>query len=414
MTGTMPPMLMEHAENNLGVPPLVDSRVLLQFCQAVQSYGDSVGSHDEVAAKLRVLNATLADLRNVATLCRFAVLGHPHSFQRLYDEMHCLSVDFRGPFSDSDGECSEDEPDTRTDLTAAIDLFTGASFISKGDCERRDRLIGALVHAIEAAIAFPVTFSVEAATYIGQGTGDISPLFASIVIANATRRLLESDYRCIPLAPGNTRTRLERMGRRWMRSNPVTAFFDTVSGPRVVRIVRWEEPAGTTLDDAHFGDPVTLLLHRREPEFQQDGMKECPDDNGLSDLGVVFCPHQPTPVLRIVEDGLEVRVPEFACTGPIAVVKKSADFTGVGQIIDTWFSWYPTEMQASIFGSVRMDQWAYPFAFRRPVIEISKFPRSISGRVPTGTSPVTRPTAARVPVTVSGASPQMASKGGSQ
>lgn len=406
-------MLMEHAENNLAVPTLIDRRVLLQFCQAVQSYGDSVGSHDEVAARLRALNATLADLRNLATLCRFAVLGHPHSFQRLYDEMHCLSVDFRSALSDTDAECSEDEPDTRTDLTAAIDLFAGASFISKDDCERRDRLIGALVHAIQAAIAFPVTFSVEAAAYIGQGTGAISPLFASIVIANATRRLLESDYCCIPLAPRNTRARLERMARRWMRSNPVTAFFDKVSGPRVVRIVRWEEPADTRLDDAHFGDPVTLLLHRREPEFQQDGRKECPDDNGFSGLGVVFCPHQPAPVLRIMEDGLQVRVPQFACTGPIAVVKKSADFAGVGQVIDTWFSWYPTEMQASIFGSVRMDLWAYPFAFGRPIIEILNIPRSISGGpVPSGTSSASRP-AARGSVALSGASP-LASQGDSR
>jgi hypothetical protein len=401
MTGTMPPMLMEHAENNLAVPPLVDLRVLLQFCQAVQSYGDSVGSHDEVAARLRTLNATLADLRNLATLCRFAVLGHPHAFQRLADEMHCLSVDFDGPLDDTEGEFAEDEPDTRTDMTAAIDLFAGASFISKGDCERRDRLVVALVHAIEAAIAFPVTFSAEAAAYIGQGTGDISPLFASIVIANATRRLLESDSQCIPLAPRDTRARLECMARRWMRSNPVTSFFDTISGPRIARVVHWEDPARTRPDDARYGDPVTLLLRRDDAEERRDGMEMSSSCAGMEGLAVMFCPHQPAPVLRVVEDGLEVRVPEFASTGPIAVLKQNADFTKVGQVIDAWFSWYPTEMQASIFESVRMDMWAYPYAFGRPILEIAKTFRNGDGLVPVGTMPATMPLS-RVPVPSTG------------
>jgi hypothetical protein len=94
----------------------------------------------------------------------------------------------------------------------------------------------------------------------------------------------------------------------------------------------------------------------------------CGDD--LRDLSVMFCPHQPAPVVRIVEDGLEVRVPEGAVTGPIAVVHSKPDFTKVGVVIDDYFRRYPTETNASIFGMARMDVWAWPFAFGRPILEI--------------------------------------------
>ena len=417
-TSANPMLMMEHAENTLGVPPLVNPGVLLDFCQAVQRYGESIGAQDEVAAKVRVLQATLGDLRNLGVMSRFATLGHPHSFARVLDEMYCISVDFpTGPLEiDRDGEFCEDELDSRVDLTAALDLFAGASFVSKDDRAQRDAFVLSLVRAIEAAIAFPVTYSVEASTFIGKGTGEISPLHASIVIANATRRLLQGDYLCIPRAPRDLRGRLEHMARHWMRSNPVTTFFDVVSGPQLRRIVHWEDPTRTQPDDAHVGDPVTLLLDRHRRRGDEAGSQTggatssmrgndgklaataasmtatspmgamafsdsttmqdqvdaygdpCGDD--LRGLSVMFCPHQPAVVLRLVQDGLEVRVPEGAVTGPIAVVHSKPDFTKVGAVIDDYFRRYPTEMNASIFGMVRMDMWAWPFAFGRPILEI--------------------------------------------
>jgi len=384
-----PMLMMEHAENTLGVPPLVAPSVLLNFCQAVQSYAASIGAQDEVSVKLRILQATLGDLRNLGIMSRFAILGHPHSFARVLDEMYCISVDFpTGPLEiDKHGEFCEDELDTRVDLTAALDLFAGASFVSKDDRAQRDALVVALVRAIEAAIAFPVTYSVEAATFIGKGTGEISPLHASIVIANATRRLLQGDYLCIPRAPRDLRDRLEHMARHWMRSNPITTFFDVVSGPRLRRIVHWEDPSRSQPDDARVGDPVTLLLDRRgmsstdqaTPSMSMSMSTTAPDQvdaygdpcgDDLRGLSVMFCPHQPAPVVRIVEDGLEVRVPEGAVTGPLAVVHSKPDFTKVGVVIDDYFRRYPTETNASIFGMARMDMWAWPFAFGRPILEI--------------------------------------------
>jgi hypothetical protein len=189
--------LMEHPENTLAVPPLVDEQVLMQFCQAIQIYADGAGMHNEAAEKLRNLQATLANLRNPAKLCRFAILDHPFAFARVIDEMHCLSVDFPSdPLEEQDdgvGEFQEDEPDNRVQLAAAVDLFAGAAFVSKDNHCQRDRFIVGIVRAIEDAIAFPVTFAAEAARYVGQETTEFSSEYASIVIGNATQRLIESD-----------------------------------------------------------------------------------------------------------------------------------------------------------------------------------------------------------------------------
>jgi hypothetical protein len=375
MSATMP--MMEHAENTLAVPPLVEDRVLLWFCRAVQGYADGSDLHDEAAAKLSDLKAALTNLRNLAILCRLAILGHPHSFARVIDEMHCIAVDFpSGPLDDheGDGEFCEDEPDNRTQLAAAIDLFAGAAFVCKDDPCRRDRFIIGLIRAIEDVMAFPVTYSAEAAAYVGEGTGELSPAHASIVIGNATRRLIESDQKCAPRVPAEVRLRLRRLARQWMWANPVTAFLAAVSGPKVHRIVHWEDPARDQPDDARVGDPVTLLL-ACSTEDKREG--DAPDDTcgaSLQGLGVMFCPHQPAAVVRIVENGLEVRVPERACTGPIAVVQKTPDFAPVRTILGQYVQQYLSELSASVFGYVRMDVWCYPFAFGHPILEIMQAP----------------------------------------
>ena len=374
MSSTPAPMsVMEHPENTLSVPPLVDEQVLAYFCEAAQSYADSRGSHDEAAEKLRDLRARLDNLQNLATLCRLAIVGHPHSFARVVDEMYCLSVDFPSHALDKnlDGEFCEDEIDERVQLAAAIDLFAGAAFVSKDDPDQRDRFIVGIVRAIEDAIAFPVTYAAEAAAYVGQGTGTTAPLQASIVIANATQRLLEGDRKCVPRAPAEIRARLERLAHKWICDNPVTKFFEVISGPRVCRIVHWEDPQRDRPDDARIGDPVTLLLQPR----RQDAMSDSQDDmcgEGLRDLGVVFCPHQPAQVVRVVENGLQVRVPEGACTGPIAVVQHAPDFEKVWQLLWEYAQQYQAEVFSSVFAVVRMDVWAYPFAFRGPILEIQQ------------------------------------------
>jgi hypothetical protein len=47
------------------------------------------------------------------------------------------------------------------------------------------------------------------------------------------------------------------------------------------------------------------------------------------DLSVMFSPHAPAAIVRVVDDRLEVLVPEGSRTGPVAVVKKTPDFTSV-------------------------------------------------------------------------------------
>jgi hypothetical protein len=360
-------MGMEHPQNTLSVPPLVDARVRLRFWRAIQHSADAANDREDADASLRSLGARLDNLRGLATLSRLAILGHPHSVQRLIDELHCLVVDFDAAPLDALGpetELHEDEPDDRVLLAAAVDLFAGAAFVSKNKPEQRDRFIIGIVRAIEDAIAFPVTFATEAATLVGDISGQVSLLHARIVIANARQRLIERDERCVPLVPSHIRRRLYCLARMWMDRNPVTAFFDAISGPRLKRIVHWEDPARAQPDDARTGDQVTLLLER------PSDVGDCDGGAWLDDLGVMFCPHQPAPVVRTVVDGLQVLVPARARTGPIAVVKTEPDFMPVKDLIAKYASRFPIEWSLSIFGYVRIDLWAYPCAFGPPILEI--------------------------------------------
>ena len=377
-SSTAAPMpMMEHAESTLAVPPLVEDRVLLRFCGAVNSYATGANLQDEAAEKLSELQSALTNLVNLAVLCRLAILGHPHSFARVIDEMHCLAVDFPSDpleVPDGEGDFCDDETDDRIQLAAAIDLFAGATFVSKVDPCQRDRFIIGLVRAIENAVAFPVAFSAEAAAYVGAGAGNLSATHASIVIGNATRRLIEGDKKCAPRIPAKISRRLRRLACQWMMINPVTAFFAAVSGPQVCRIVRWSDPTGDGPNLVHIGDPVTLLLARDaadKSECDPPGMSCCAN---LQRFGVMFCPHQPAAVVRVVEDGLEVRVPQGATTGPVAVVQNAPDFSPVWTIIVQYAAEYPSELSASVFGYVRMDMWCYPFAFGPPIIKIMPAP----------------------------------------
>ena len=363
--------MMEHPEDVISVPALVDNRVLSRFCKAVQGCADSLGLHDEAAVKLRLLQSRLDNLGGLASLCRLAIVGHPRSFARVIDEMHCLSVHFPSdPLEELDGgEANEDEPDERVVLSAAIDLFAGASFVSKDKPAQRDTFVIGVVRAIEDAIAFPVALSSEAATFIGESNGSESPLHARIVIANATQRLIESDQKCVPLAPVEIRRRLECIARKWMHRNPVDEFFSAVSGPKLSRIVHWEDPERDRPDDARVGDPVTLILKEPSEKTGERSDHECAGDN-LKDYGVMFCPHTPAPVVRGVDDGLQVRVPEDSRTGPIAIVKKEPDFSQAKSLIADYAAEFPVEWNSSIFASVRMDTWAFPDAFGPPILEI--------------------------------------------
>jgi hypothetical protein len=225
-----------------------------------------------------------------------------------------------------------------------------------------------------------VTFSAEADAYLGQSAANLSPTHARIVIANATQRLLDSDQKCVPPVPLEIRVRLYRLARMWLECNPVTKFFETIAGPRVRRIDYWEDPQRPRPDDARPGDRVTLLLRWREDDHAHDrGF-----DERLSDLAVMFCPHEPAPVVRTVDDGLQVLVPKLARTGPVAILKKAADFTSVRKLISDYAAAFPLEWSLSLFGYVRMDMWAFPCAFGPPIIEILEHAQVQQPRDPKG------------------------------
>jgi hypothetical protein len=303
--------------------------------------------------------------------------GHrraPHSLARVVDELYCVSVDFPSdPLEPPEGdpELHEDEPDDRALLAAAVDLFAGASFVSKDKPKQRDAFIIGIVRAIEDAIAFPAVCSSEAATYLEEGDGTESPTHAKFVIANATQRLLEGDQKCVPRVPAEIRRQLVCLARKWMRKNPVDEFFAAISGPKLCRIVHWEDPKRSQPDDARVGDQVTLLVC----SGKEGGM---PDEGCESDilmgLAVMFSPHAPAPVVRTVDDGLQVLVPEGSQTGPIAIVKMAPDFTQVQSLIAEYAAHFPAEWNSSIFVSVRMDVWAFPTAFGPPILEIMPTP----------------------------------------
>jgi hypothetical protein len=181
----------------------------------VQRCAGALGSGDEAASALRRLTAKLDNLRGLASLTRLALIGHPHAFARVVDELYCLSVDFPddplGPCAHHG--CCPDDLDDRVQLAAAIDLFVGASFVSKDDPDQRDRFIVGLVRAIEDAIAFPIVYSHEVAAYLGTDP-TMAPVHAAIVVGNATGRLIEGDQKCVPRVPASIRCKLECLARR--------------------------------------------------------------------------------------------------------------------------------------------------------------------------------------------------------
>jgi hypothetical protein len=246
--------------------------------------------------------------------------------------------------------------------------------VAKDDNERRDRYIVGVVRAVEDAISFPVACASEASTYLDGGTVAQSVTFATIVIANAKQRLLEGDLKCRPRIPEELRVQLYRLAHRWMAKNPVTQFFECISGPRVRHLVHWEDPQKQRPDDAQPGDRVTVLV-------DQD-CAENSEDTRLSELAVVFCPHEPAPVVRTVDDGLQVLVPALARTGPVAVIKKAPDLSGVQATLEAYADLYVLSWALSIFGYARIDTWAYPHAFSPPILEIEAGKPIDQGAVP--------------------------------
>jgi hypothetical protein len=358
---------MEHPAITLGVPPLVDPRILIQFCHAITRYADGTGFQAEAADAILRLQSRLNSLANLAELCRMTVLGLPESFPRLRDEMICLAVDFPAdPLqAPACGASDEDEADDRVQLGSVFDLLAGAAFVSKGDNARRDRLITGVVRAVADAICYPLAYSREAATYLSGGSSKVTWTHAEIVIANAAQRLIESDYRCDPLVPPGVLAKLERMAARWQAANPVTAMFDALVGPQLDRIIQ-----AVTPDDVKPGDQVALQLR---PDCVARPRVTGPRDEEEGGVYALFCPTQMAEVLSQGDGRVEVRVPAYARTGPVALVRKPS-LEDVEYLLSRYACEFPAEWAASLFSFIPMWKWAYPTAFGCPVVEVTQVP----------------------------------------
>jgi hypothetical protein len=386
---------MEHPQDTLFVPPLVDPRVLMQFCRAVQQYADTIDRRAEADDKISELKARLKNLRDLASLCRLAVLGHPRSFDRVLDEMSCLAADFPDDPLDSAAGMeleAEDEPDDRFQFAAVIDLLAGAAFVSKDDPAQRDRLIVGIIRAVEDAICYPLAFSAEAAEYVGEGNGGLSQSHVSMAIGNATGRLIERDKSCDPSVAPDIRLRLEHLALEWMAANPVTEMFRALTGPRLTGALESIDP-----DDVGVGDRVTLTL---KEDCASDAMKpgtvapaalaasEAPAASRLgNDLYVLFCPAQPANVLKVTDKTLLVEVPKNARTGPIALVRTPA-LEDVKYLLKRYACEYPVEWFYSLFTVIGMGKWAYPVAFGPPLVEITQVPQDVTVTAHNSSGPV--------------------------
>lgn len=364
---------MEHAEDTLGVPPLIQPRVLAQFCSAVQLYADGVGLHEKIEQRLQERRMRLENLRSVATLFRLAVLGHPESFERLRDELHCIADDFPSdPL-----ETQADAPNEReavcapAHLSAVLDLLAAASFVSKDDPARRDALTIGVIRAVEDAICYPLAYSQDAATYLREGSGQVSRTHAESVIANATSRLLKDDYGCDPRVPAVPLRLLEGLGQRWMAADPVSELFRALTGPQLTGLLHAIKPK-----QAQVGATVSLKLDMGcvgEGDEQQSELERLAEE-----LVVVFCPRQPAKFAVRNRRTLRVEVPPNAHSGPIALVRRGSQdsFKDLEYLLEQYACEYPLAWSYSAFSFIPITRWTYPEAFGPPRIEIAQVPTS--------------------------------------
>lgn len=401
---------MEEAVDTVGVPPLVDDRTLSQFCQAVQKCADGTGFHDQAQEKIKDLRERLQKLQALAQLCRLAVLGLPGACEQARDEMHCVAVDFPAdPIvppeecdMDAGGPCKGSDYKGPAQFAAALDLLTGAAFVSKDDPAQRDRFIVGVVRAIENAICYPVAYATEAAAYLGIGPSMYPTAQLLALIATATARFLEGDFQCDPRLPIRVQARLEHLACKWMRANPVTELFSALTGPRWDDALQSIQPSS-----ANVGDEVTLRLRSccsdqmgntqvgntqagntapgstpgpNSPagNAQGNSASNTRTDVSLKDLRVLFCPRQRAPILQYSSSQIVVRVPPGSRSGPIAIVR---DFgaTLLGDIVyllNRYACEYPFEWDYSVFTLIPMWQWAYPVAFGCPQIKIAFVPQT--------------------------------------
>lgn len=355
---------MEHPEDTIFVPPLVDERILSRFERALRMHAQATNVESEMAEKLRDLRTRLEGLVNLASLCRLAVLGEPHALARVTDELQCLVVDYPDSLPDLPAsEYSNGSPHDDGRFAAAFDLLAGAAFAAQAPSKGLESSVVAIVRALESAVAYPLAFADATAAYLNEGDGAVSPKQARIAVANAAERILASDLHCDPGAPAWFRQRLGRLARRWLEGNPVTLLLGALTDPGLAG-------ASVCPESARVGELVTL-------EWGADVQDP-------SSVVAVFSPHQPAKVLGAFARRMQVEVPEGARSGTIAIVRKPdlKDLDEISELAKRYEDAYGPDWTASVFGTIPLGQWAYAAAFRgAPCVEVTQPPRSVSAEV---------------------------------
>lgn len=384
---------MEHPVDTIAVPPLVTTRVLMQFCSAVAKCAAGSTPREHVDARIAELHGQIAILSNLACLTRLAVLGHPESFARLRDGLANLAAAVtpkdESPHTSRQqvGEPALDTspPDYRVQFTTAVDLLGGAALVSKDDPAELDRMVRGVVVAIEAAIAYPVCFAAEAAAYLGEGTGELSAPHVASAIATATAGFLQDRRAGTPRLPHNVQRRLNSLAHDWIRANPVSEMFAALAGPSLDQIVHGIQPAS-----AKIGDTITLMLRPSPGASSSAPVRDGTKSGGRTaprHRFVLFCPSSCAEVLSAGEDALEVKVPYHAKSGPVIIVQ-APDVADVVFLLQQYAEAYPLEWEYSVFSRIQVWQWAYPTAFAGPRVNIRQVPESVAVSAFTAAGPL--------------------------
>ncbi len=368
----------EHVPDTMYVVPLVDERIVLQFCKAVHLCAEDKGVGKEIEAKLNQIKLRLETIVNLATLSRYALLGEARSLLQFTDEIQCLVHEFPDhkegshhthepaaiQHSDGSGHSPEGagNPVTGINLAAATDLFAGATFISKGDPEKMLSYVQAIVQTVEKAVAFPLFFAKEAATYLGEGDEQVTRQHAGIVMSNAVQRLLTDHVDCSPSVPSGFHRYLSYLAEKWVKENLVTTLFDTLK--KALLPVNCFHSALVRP-----GDILEIEMEKNATSLQAD------------EVIVLFTPHQVAKIVSIKQQVIQVEVPRFSQTGPVLVLSKKAEglFKPVEIVENAFKHQYPNEWENSLFSSVPFNKWAYPLFFKdAPVISVTQVPQAVS------------------------------------
>jgi len=380
--------VMEHPKDVIFAPPFLDERILVHCCSAVRAYSRSQGlTSATVSSALAGVTGRLTYLADLASSCRFAILGWRGALPRVLEQMRCIGREYPPESSEesfeSRTEVGMDEPDHRVMLAAAIDLFAGAAFVSKDDPEQLRHFVRSLSRAIEDAIAWPLSFASDSAAYVGDSRAKAVPIDATIGVAASVQRLLDGSCHCRIPAPVRIRERVQALAHAWLRANPVSEFFEALSGPKMHECL-----TGISPRKAKVGDVITLVVPRHCLDFSEKREEPTKTLAGAAvptklaeavpnNVVVMFCPHQPATIQGYSEGGLRVVVPPLAQSGPIALCRRPPieELNEITCITQRFQSSYPAEWLLSTMTMIPLHHWSYPQAFQTsPWIEIYQAP----------------------------------------